>query len=55
MLKELHEVIGRIETLSKEEHELIREVHPAVGKIKESMDDMTEAAARDASSARGGA
>ncbi|MDQ6764961.1 MAG: hypothetical protein M3Z22_02515, partial [Verrucomicrobiota bacterium] len=29
MLTELHEVTSRIERFSREEHELIREVHPA--------------------------
>lgn len=43
MLTELHNVASRIETLSKEEHELIREVHPAVEKIKEDVGDVSDA------------
>lgn len=39
-LKELHDVASRIEALSKEGHELISEVHPAVAKIKESIQDV---------------
>ena len=31
MLKELHEMTTRIERLSKAEHDLILQVHPAVG------------------------
>ena len=37
MLKELHAVTGRIETLSEREHELIQQVHPTVEKIQESV------------------
>jgi len=37
MLVELREQGRRIETLSREEHALIREVHPQVGEIKESI------------------
>ena len=43
MLTELHEVTARIEKLSKEEHELIREVHPAVDKTKDSVEGGAEA------------
>jgi hypothetical protein len=43
MLKELHEMTTRIEQLSKAEHDLIREVHPQVGKIKEHVEDVREA------------
>jgi hypothetical protein len=35
MLAELHEVTGRIERLTREEHELIRDVQPDVEQIKE--------------------
>ena len=43
MLTELHDVIKRIEALSKEESELIREVHPAVEKIEESVGQVAAA------------
>jgi len=33
----------RIETLSKLEHDLIKEVHPQVGEIKDGMDEMVAA------------
>ena len=41
MLKELHDVTKRIEKLSKVEHDLIREVHPNVEEIKESVKDVS--------------
>jgi hypothetical protein len=37
LLHELREQGRRIEVLSREEHALIREVHPQVGEIKESI------------------
>jgi len=37
MLIELREQTCRIEDLSKAEHDLIREVHPQVGEIKETV------------------
>jgi divalent metal cation (Fe/Co/Zn/Cd) transporter len=43
MLKELHDVTKRIEKLSKAEHDLIREVHPKVDEIKESVKDVSDA------------
>jgi hypothetical protein len=43
MLQELHEVIKRIEGLSKAEHDLLQQVHPNVEKIKESVRDVAEA------------
>ena len=43
MLKELHDVTKRIEKLSKIEHDLLREVHPVVGEIKESVEGVAEA------------
>jgi cell division protein FtsB len=45
MLKELHDVTKRIEKLSKAEHDLIREVHPKVDEIKESVKDVSDAVA----------
>ena len=47
MLRELHEVTKRIEQLSKAEHDMLREVHPNVEKIKESVKDMADAATED--------
>src|SRR5205085_9870473 len=41
MLKELHDVTRRIEKLSKVEHDLIRQVHPNVEEIKESVKDVS--------------
>ena len=42
-LKELHEITTRIEQLSRAEHDLIREVHPQVGAIKEHVEDVKDA------------
>ena len=42
-LKELHEMATRIEKLSQAEHDLIRDVHPKVGEIKERVEDVREA------------
>ena len=43
MLEELHEVAKRIERLSQAEHDLIRDVHPKVGEIKEHVETVKEA------------
>jgi len=43
MLDRLTEQGKRIEKFSKIEHDLIKEVHPQVGEIKESMDEMIAA------------
>jgi len=43
MLKELHEMTTRIEQLSEAEHDLIREVHPQVGAIKEHVENVRDA------------
>ena len=43
LLAQLHSQGKRIETLSKQEHNLIKEVHPQVGEIKEGMDTMVAA------------
>jgi hypothetical protein len=48
MLKELHEMTTRIEQLSKDEHDLLREVHPKVSEIKEHVANVAEAVADDA-------
>ncbi len=42
-LKELHEITTRIEQLSRAEHDLIREVHPQVGEIKEHVENVRDA------------
>lgn len=52
-MKELHEMTTRIEALSKVEHDLIREVHPVVGDIKQSMDEMAQAVSDQGSSSKG--
>lgn len=43
LLKELHDMTERIEHISKEGHELIRDVHPQVGEIKEQVETVKEA------------
>ena len=43
MLQELHRVMKRIEELSKAEHDMLREVHPNVEKIKDSVKDVAVA------------
>jgi len=43
MLKELHEMTERIEKFSKEGQELMRDVHPQVGEIKEHVESVKEA------------
>ena len=45
MLAELREQGARIEKLSRSEHELIKEVHPAVASIKESVEEVQETVA----------
>jgi hypothetical protein len=47
MLKELRDVIRRIETISKAEHDMIQEVHPQVGEIKEHVETVKEAVSPD--------
>ena len=47
MLKELRDVIRRIETISKAEHDMIQEVHPKVGEIKEHVETVKEAVSPD--------
>jgi hypothetical protein len=48
MLKELHEMTGRIEQLSRAEHDLIREVHPQVSEIKEHVENVAQKVTDDA-------
>ena len=43
MLKELHEMTTRIESLSRAEHDLIQEVHPKVDELKDKVDDVAVA------------
>jgi hypothetical protein len=43
LIDQLREQGRRIEKLSKIEHDLIKEVHPQVGEIKEGMDEMIAA------------
>jgi uncharacterized protein (UPF0335 family) len=43
LLEELREMTARIEKLSQAEHDLIRDVHPKVGEIKEHVKDVREA------------
>jgi hypothetical protein len=50
MLEELQEVAKRIETLSKSEHDMLREVKPAVEKIEESVQDVAVAVSAEDSS-----
>ena len=52
MLHELHEVIKRIEELSKAEHDMLREVHPNVERIKESVKDVAVAVSTGESSGK---
>ena len=42
MLEELHAMTTRIERLSQDEHDLIRDVHPQVSEIKEHVEDVRE-------------
>ena len=48
LLDQLREQAKRIEKLSVEEHELIKELHPQVGEIKDGMDVMVAAAKENA-------
>ena len=43
LLKELHQMTARIEKLSEAEHNLISEVHPQVGEIKDHVEDVRDA------------
>jgi uncharacterized protein YoxC len=52
MLKELHGMTARIEKLSQIEHDLIRDVHPKVGEIKNKVEDVAEAISAENASAR---
>ena len=41
-LEELHQMTGRIEKLSRAEHDLITDVHPQVSEIKEKIETVRE-------------
>jgi cell division protein FtsB len=47
LLAQLQEQGRRIEKLSKAEHDLIKEVHPQVGEIKEVVQEVVEAVKED--------
>ncbi|HZR78019.1 MAG TPA: hypothetical protein VFA58_02370 [Chthoniobacterales bacterium] len=47
LLKELHEMTERVERVSKEGHDLMRDVHPQVGEIKEHVETVKEAVEKD--------
>jgi hypothetical protein len=51
MLKELNEVAQRIEKFSQAEHEIIKQVHPAVADIKERVQDVHGAVVPNSDSA----
>ncbi|MEY2408326.1 MAG: hypothetical protein QOF48_996 [Verrucomicrobiota bacterium] len=50
LLDQLAKQGKRIETFSRIEHDLIKEVHPKVGEIKEGMDAMVAAAKENTTS-----
>ena len=43
MLKELHEMTKRVQKISEAGHQLIQDVHPQVGEIKEHVESVKEA------------
>ena len=43
MLRELHQQAQRIERVAKAEHDLLREVHPAVEQIQSNMEEVATA------------
>jgi hypothetical protein len=42
LLKQLADQSARIEELSKDEHDLIKEVHPQIGDIKSKVDEVAD-------------
>ena len=52
MLEELGDMARRIEKLSKAEHDILQEVHPAVEKIKEDVKDVAVAVSAEDSSGK---
>ena len=55
VMDQLREQGKRIETLSRIEHDLIKEVHPQVGEIKEGMDEVIAAVKENTESQPGAA
>jgi hypothetical protein len=49
MLKELHGMTQRVEQFSQAGHDLIRDVHPQVGEIKEQVETVKEAVSHEES------
>jgi hypothetical protein len=47
VLRELREMTRRIEKLTESEHDLIRDVHPQVGEIKEHVETVKEIVSPD--------
>lgn len=47
LLKQLHEMTERVERVSKQGHDLMRDVHPQVGEIKEHVESVKEAVEKD--------
>ena len=47
MLKELREMTERVQKISEAGHELIQDVHPQVGQIKEHVESVKEAVSPD--------
>ena len=52
LLTELNAIAQRIERVSRAEHQMIQEVHPQVGEIKEHMENVAEAVVNEASKSR---
>jgi hypothetical protein len=50
LLREIREQGKRIEKLSRSEHDLIREVHPRVSEIKETLETVSQAVTSESSS-----
>jgi len=50
-LEELHEMTARIEKLSRSEHDLISDVHPQVGEIKEQVENVRKVVSSERRSA----
>jgi len=55
MLRELQEQAQRIERLSKDEHELLQELHPTVEQIQSDVADVTTAVSRTGATTASGA
>ena len=52
MLKELHQMTRRIESISAAGRDLIEEVHPNVSDIKQKVEDVAEAISTDEPNAK---